>query len=262
MTPILGRIRGRWSLYIEDIHPDTNDIILPPLKDNMTKSKFILILLGVLLGVLAVFYVGRHDLSNSPVVTVKIMRNDWISSRRVSSNSPVTAQQNGKALIGGAFSLIDHHGENVTEADFRGRYMLVYFGYSYCPDVCPTELQIMAEAFDLLPKAVQDEITPVFITIDPDRDTVDVMARYVTAFHAKLVGLTGSVEQIEAAKKTWRIYGAKEKLPEGSDPASYLMSHSSYVYLMDRKGEYVTHFSSTTNAETMADRIGDIINGS
>ncbi len=174
-------------------------------------------------------------------------------------NTPQTAQQNARALIGGPFSLIDHHGRTVTNDDFRGKYMLIYFGYTYCPDVCPTELQIMSDALDRLPEDILNQITPIFITVDPDRDTVEVMAQYAPAFHENMIGLTGSAEQIKAVKKAYRVYGVKDRQEEGADPDAYLVSHTSYIYLMDRSGEYTTHFKSRTDPEVMAKRLVEII---
>ncbi len=176
------------------------------------------------------------------------------------NNSTIkTAEQNTKALIGGPFSLIDHHGKNVTHADFKGKYMLVYFGYTYCPDICPMELQIMSDALDQLSPTVLAEINPIFITVDPQRDSVEILSQYVPAFHEKLIGLTGNTEQVTLAKKAYRVYGAKEKIAEGADPDSYLVSHTSYIYLMNRAGEYVTHFKSRTDPALMAKRLQEII---
>ncbi|MBL4802744.1 MAG: SCO family protein [Emcibacter sp.] len=205
----------------------------------MTRSKILLILLAVLAGIFAFLVFG------------------YLSKPQ--GNTIPTAQQSNKALIGGPFSLINHHGQTVTEDDFRGKYILIYFGYTFCPDVCPTELQIMSQALDLVPKDVLAQVTPVFITVDPERDTVDIMAQYAPAFHPKMVGLTGSVEQVKAVKKAYRVYAAPEKQEEGADPDAYLVSHTSYTYLMDRSGEYVTHFKSRTDPAAMAKRLEEII---
>ena len=109
------------------------------------------------------------------------------------------------ASIGGPFELIDHTGQTVTEENFDDRYLLVYFGYAYCPDVCPTELLIMGQAVDELGD-LSDEVQPLFITVDPARDTVAALAEYVPAFHPRLVGLTGSEAQIHDAAKAYRVY--------------------------------------------------------
>ncbi len=171
----------------------------------------------------------------------------------------LSAGENTKALIGGPFTLVDHQGNNVTHETFHGKYMLVYFGYTFCPDICPMELQIMSDALDGVPPTILADITPVFITVDPDRDTVDILAQYVAAFHPKMIGLTGSDAQIKAVKKAYKVYAAKEKLAEGADPGSYLLSHSSFIFLMDRSGEYITHFSARTDPVLMAKRLRGIV---
>lgn len=161
----------------------------------------------------------------------------------------------GKALIGGAFSLTTHTGQRMSDKDFRGKYMLVYFGYTFCPDICPAELQVMSAALDTLGKSA-DKITPVFITIDPERDDVKQMAQYMGHFHKSFVGLTGTVQEIKDAAKKYRIYFVKVK--DKSSSAEYLMDHSSLIYLMDDKGEYVTHFTYGTSPDKIAERIAKI----
>ena len=161
----------------------------------------------------------------------------------------------GKPKIGGAFSLIDHNGRTVSEADFKGRYMLVYFGYTFCPDVCPTSLSAIADAIDLLGDKA-DLVTPVFITVDPERDTPEQMKMYVGYFHPKLVGLSGSVEQVSKAAMAYKAYFAKA---EDTGDEEYLMDHSSITYLMGPDGEFVAHFSHGVEAEEMAARLKEIL---
>ncbi|MEZ5904860.1 MAG: SCO family protein [Geminicoccaceae bacterium] len=163
----------------------------------------------------------------------------------------VTASQ-GKALIGGPFSLIDQTGKRVTEADFAGRATLVYFGYTFCPDVCPTGLATMMAAYDALTPEEQAKVVPIFVTVDPERDDVAAMASYVALFHPALVGLTGTVEETDAAAAAWRVYHRKAESEAASD---YLVDHSSFTYLMDGRNEYVTHFSHGTTPEAMAEGI-------
>ncbi|GBE43465.1 hypothetical protein BMS3Bbin10_01542 [bacterium BMS3Bbin10] len=155
----------------------------------------------------------------------------------------------GKALIGGTFTLTDHTGRRVSEKDFAGRFMLIYFGYTFCPDVCPAELQVMSAALDQLGDKAKN-VTPVFITIDPERDTVKQMASYVTNFHERLVGLTGTAEEIRAAAKAYRVYYAKAK--DDASSTDYMMEHSSIVFLMSPKGEYLAHFTYGTGVDKMA----------
>jgi cytochrome oxidase Cu insertion factor (SCO1/SenC/PrrC family) len=135
--------------------------------------------------------------------------------------------------VGGPFNLVDSTGKPVTDADFRGKWMLVYFGYTFCPDVCPTELQVIASALDGLgPDAAK--ITPIFITIDPERDTREIIGGYVKLFDDRLVGLTGSVADIAAVARAYRVYYAKA---ERKDTTQYLMDHSSFLYLMGPDGK-------------------------
>jgi len=163
----------------------------------------------------------------------------------------------GKALVGGPFKLTDQHGKTVSDTDFRGKYMLVVFGYTFCPDVCPAELQVVTAALDALgPKA--EQIQPVFITIDPERDTVDQLAVYAGNFHPRLALLTGSSTAIADVAKAYRVYYAKA---EGSAAAGrdYLMDHSSIIYLMGPDGQFVRHFTYTTDAAALAEQLKQAI---
>lgn len=158
----------------------------------------------------------------------------------------------GKALIEGKFSLTDHMGKKVSEKEYAGKFMLIYFGYTFCPDVCPTELQVMSIALDGLGKEAA-RIQPIFITIDPERDTVALMAEYMTNFHASFVGLTGSPEEIKATAKNFRVYFSKVK-NDGSKE-DYLMDHSSIIYLMNERGEFVKHFSFGVKSDDLTAEI-------
>ncbi len=168
------------------------------------------------------------------------------------ASGPVVSQVSGKALIGGPFTLTDHTGKTVTEKDFAGGFTLVYFGFTYCPDVCPTELQIMTAALEQLGDKAE-KVTPVFISVDPKRDTVEQMASYVTNFHKRLVGLTGTPEQVKAAAKAYRVYYAEVK--DETSSAGYTVDHSSIVFLMGPKGDYLAHFSHGTSPQKMAEGI-------
>ncbi len=162
----------------------------------------------------------------------------------------------GTALVGGPFSMVSHKGEAVTEKTFAGRYSLVFFGFTYCPQICPTELQVMAEALQQLgPKA--DAIVPLFVTIDPERDTPEQLASYVENFHPRLVGLTGTPEQVAAMAKSYRAYYAKVENAER--PEDYTMDHSSLIYLIGPDGLFRKHFSYTTDAAMLAKNITQVI---
>src|SRR3546814_481801 len=170
---------------------------------------------------------------------------------RVLTSDPSSGAGFGEPLIGGSFSLVDGEGRARTDEDFRGELMFVYFGFTFCPDVCPTELQAMGQALDRLGSDAE-QVQPIFITIDPERDTPEIVGQYVKSFHPRMVGLTGSPEQVAAAAKAYRVYYRKATVEGSSD---YLMDHSSIVYLMDRQGKFLTHFSHGTSPEDMAEGI-------
>jgi protein SCO1/2 len=185
----------------------------------------------------------------------------WMARDSLVSNTGtvVTADTGSLAArIGGPFKLIDQNGVARTDQDFRGKLMLVYFGYTYCPDVCPTELTVIATALDQL-GADAAQVAPIFITIDPERDTAKVMKDYVAQFSDKLVGLTGSESDIAAVAKAYRVYYAKAPSSDGSP---YLMDHTSLIYLMDRNGRFLTHFTPNGKAEDIAAAIRDAIKNS
>jgi len=150
--------------------------------------------------------------------------------------------------LGGAFDLVNQAGQPVTERDFAGRWLLVYFGFTYCPDVCPTELGIMASALDAMGPA-GEAVTPILITIDPQRDTPDQLADYVSRFHPRMLGLTGTPEQIAAAARRYRVYFARVQRPDMTD---YLMDHSSFIYLVGPDARVRALFRPETSPETIA----------
>ena len=150
------------------------------------------------------------------------------------------------ALIGGPFALQDGNGKTVSDQTLKGRPFLVYFGYTHCPDVCPTEL---AHISDILTKMGDKAIPALFITVDPDRDTPKIMQDYVSSFNPAIVGLSGSPQAVEAAEKTFRVFARKgEKQPDGD----YSMDHSSVVYLMNKNGAFVEAFNVERQPEEAA----------
>ena len=169
---------------------------------------------------------------------------------------PLTAEQQNRALIGGPFTLVNHKGETVTDKTFVGRYQLIYFGYSFCPDVCPTELQNMITALGMIGDRAK-QVVPIFITIDPERDTPAQLADYVSNFSPQLVGLTGTVQQVKGAINAFRVYARKVK--DENSSAAYLMDHSSIIYLMDRQGRFLKHFSYGAKPEAIAASLRQLI---
>ncbi len=164
----------------------------------------------------------------------------------------------GGVSVGGPFTLVDTEGRTVTDKSYAGRFMLIYFGYTFCPDVCPTELQALAGALDILGPAA-DGIVPLFVTIDPQRDTVQTLAEYVKLFHPRLVGLTGTDAQIAAAARAYRVYYAKSN---PKDSSSYLMDHSSFIYLIGPDGSLRALFRPGASPRELADGIRAKLAGS
>ena len=154
-------------------------------------------------------------------------------------------------VIGGAFELVDQNGKPFTEKDLKGKYSLIYFGYTFCPDVCPTELQTMTQALEMLGPLAK-KIRPIMISVDPERDTPEVLKEYLTNFYPGFVGLTGTPEQVRRAGQAYRVFYRKTDEKSASD---YLMDHSSIVYLMDPEGRYLKHFAYGTTPEKMAEGI-------
>ncbi len=162
-----------------------------------------------------------------------------------------------EANLGGPFTLTDSDGKTVTNADFRGRFILIYFGYGFCPDVCPTELQAMGRALDALgPKAAR--ITPVFITVDPIRDTPASLKPFVRAFHPRMIGLTGTSEQTAAIAKAFRVY---YRLGQPSKPGAkdYLVDHTSFFYLIGPDGDFRAVLRGGVGAEVLAKSLGQLV---
>jgi len=157
--------------------------------------------------------------------------------------------------IGGAFTLIDQHGVRRTDADFRGKLMLVYFGFTYCPDICPTDLQAIGLAVDQL-GAAGNQVQPLFVTLDPERDTPQLLADYVPMFHPRLIGLSGDASAIRAAARAYKVYYAKVPRTDGSD---YTVDHSAFIYFLDREGRYLGYFPPGTPPDRIADAVRPII---
>lgn len=169
------------------------------------------------------------------------------------SSTPVVT---GKALVGGPFTLTDQAGKRVSEKDFLGRYMLVFFGFTNCPDICPSGLQVMTAALDQLGTRA-DAVTPVFISFDSERDTPEKLASYAKSFHPRLVALTGSETEVAAAAKAYRVFF--QKIDDDKNPQRYTYDHSSIFYLMDKDGALLSPIPYTTDVAQLAEAIGNVI---
>ena len=145
---------------------------------------------------------------------------------------------NKATLVGGSYSLTDHNGNSVTDKSFSDKFKIIYFGYTFCPDICPTGMAVISQSLDLLGNKAK-RIKPIFITVDPKRDNVEIMAEYHNHFHPSFSNLTGTLDQIRRVAKLYRVYYKKS---DASEAENYLMDHSSIMYVLSPEGEYINHF--------------------
>ncbi|SCN62050.1 Cg3 protein, putative [Plasmodium chabaudi chabaudi] len=173
----------------------------------------------------------------------------------------------GKPLIGGNFTLIDYNGNIVTNQTFKGKYCLIYFGFSYCPDICPQELEKQTIVFEKISKKYGDIVTPIFITVDPNRDTVAQINYYCKSFNPKLIGLTGTKDLIKHVAKLFRVYynehitdmGNTNQTVTNQNKYNYLIDHSIIHYLLDTEGKFVDFFGKNCTINEMVDRISQYL---
>ena len=154
------------------------------------------------------------------------------------------------ADIGGPFHLTNQIGERMTDRDLAGNPSLVYFGYATCPDICPTELADIAAAAEIVSEKTDMTVNPVFITVDPKRDTVEALSEYVPYFSEAMIGLTGTDEEVAAVAKEYRVYYAER--PDEDFPDGYSMDHSSYIYLLGKDAEFITYFKYEADPDRIA----------
>jgi len=189
----------------------------------------------------------------------------WLALACVLFSAPVAANEaaepsateliegllSGRAAVGGPFELTDQAGHRRTDADFRGKLVVLYFGYTHCPDVCPTELQSISLALDQL-GAAADAVQPVFITVDPERDTPARLADFVSSFHRRLIGLTGSLAEIRKTAIAYRTFFAKSG---AAAPNDYSVDHTGFVYLLGKDGRYLGFLPPGLAPDSIADAI-------
>ena len=175
------------------------------------------------------------------------------------NGAPETAGNLRGADLRGSFSLQNGRGETISSDSLKGHWRLIYFGYSYCPDICPTDVQKMAQAVQLLEKSepkIAARLVPIFITVDPARDTPAIASQFAAQFHPRMLGLSGSAEAVDAAMKSFRVYARKQA---GASPDSYLMDHSTLVYLMDKEGAPVQFYTRDQSAQDMAQSLSQLV---
>ena len=158
--------------------------------------------------------------------------------------------------LGGDFELTTHKGEKLTNKDLEGKIVLMFFGYTYCPDYCPMELQNLTEVLNVLEKTGLDQkVQPVFVSIDPERDTPEVLTSFLQPFHKNIIAATGSLEQIEEIKHNYRVYGARVEQEVG-----YLMDHSTFLYVLDGEGKLLSMIRYEATASEIADYLKSVLN--
>ncbi|OLF75347.1 photosynthetic protein synthase I [Maricaulis sp. W15] len=194
----------------------------------------------------------------APTIVLIIVFSVLLSQGGERQERRAEVRTSGEALVGGPFELVDHTGATVTQDSYAGKAMLIYFGYTYCPDICPFSLQVMAAAMDQLDADERARIQPILITVDAERDTHEQMASYVSspAFPDGLVGLTGNEDQIAAVARAYRVVYQRA---EDDGSGDYLMDHSSIIYLMDNDGRFVDVFSSNIDPRDLAQRLQDFL---
>jgi protein SCO1 len=176
-------------------------------------------------------------------------------NRRADAARLMNELMSGKAQVGGPFALTDQFGSPRSLRDFQGKFVLLYFGYAFCPDVCPTDLAAMAQAIRAL-GSQGDKVLPVFVTLDPERDTQELLRSYVAAFHPRFVALRGTEDEVRRVATAYKVYFEKVTPPGSS---AYLIDHMAFVFLLDREGNYLAFFPPGTSAERMAVMIREVL---
>lgn len=176
----------------------------------------------------------------------------WLVPEWSSSGLPADRER-GEALIGGPFEAVSHTGEPITQDALKGHYSLVYFGFTHCPDICPTTLLIVANALQTLNPQRAQQVLPVFVSVDPKRDTVEVLSNYVSGFHPRMIGITGTPEQMDRIAKAYKVYYSIVEDPDSS--MGYQVDHSGFLYLMGPDGRYITHFPHNVSEQSLAEAL-------
>lgn len=184
------------------------------------------------------------------VIVLVTTTSSWIAESKLRSEAGVAEAAIAPAAggPGGPFTLTDIHGKKVNSEQFVGKYRLVFFGFTYCPDICPSGLVTIGAALGELGKE-KEKLVPIFITIDPQRDTQEQMKLYMESFDDSIVALTGTPAEIKKVADAYKVYYSKVENKES--PEDYVMNHSGYIYLMGKYGEYVTHFAHDVTADEM-----------
>ena len=178
-----------------------------------------------------------------------------VTKNRISYDTTISESQGeGVALIGGNFSLVNQDGAAVSDKDFRGRVMMVFFGFTHCPDMCPTATMSFSKILELLGNK-SSSVAAIFVSVDPERDTPEVLKEYLKNFDSRIIGLTGTQDQIKNITSVYKAYFAKSEIEESSDS----VDHSGFIYIMDKDGAYVQHFPYDSSVKDIAYAISNLL---
>lgn len=177
-------------------------------------------------------------------------------SRPLTGAQQTTSTETGKASVGGPFTLTDQGGKRVTDKDYAGKYLVVFFGFTNCPDICPSGLQVMSVALDKLGTKA-DAVQPLFITFDPTRDTPEKLAAYLKSFSPRITGLTGSEPELQGVVKAYRVYVQKVEAEHPDGPYSF--DHTALFYIMGKNGEFMTHVPQTNNVDELVSALEKVL---
>lgn len=219
----------------------------------MFRNRFIrwsfFLLIGVAIGMAFNFVMEKSEMDGGIIALSPDDNNVATIIKRPSRSINENAD---KPDLGGAFTLVDQDGKTVTQDDYTDQYKLIFFGFTYCPAICPTELLKVTALMNHLGDDMADKITPIFITVDPERDTPEQIKTYLESFHPRMVGLTGSQEQIDAVKKEYKVYASKV---ENEMMDEYMMDHSAFLYFMAPNDSFVSMYPSTDTAAQISEDI-------
>ena len=198
--------------------------------------------------------VKRHPRAGGGPIFALVLALSACASPQPDAGQLMTELMSGTAHIGTGFHLEDQYGGERSLADFRGKIVLLYFGYTYCPDVCPTDLARIAHAVRSL-GPLASQVQPIFVTLDPERDTARMLHDYAAAFDANLIALRGSPDETRRIATAYKVYFQKRRLEDGS----YLVDHTAFTFLLDREGRYVAFFPPGTSADRMAIMVREVL---
>ncbi|KAF3420301.1 hypothetical protein E2986_10279 [Frieseomelitta varia] len=184
--------------------------------------------------------------------TALLMYMYYLQERKEKETERERRRQLGKAAIGGKFELVDCNGKTWKSEDFFGQWVLIYFGFTHCPDICPDELEKLTQIVNTLETQYNTKVQPIFISVDPDRDTPEIVGKYVKEFSDKILGLTGNKEQVAKVCKAYRVYYSNGPKDQDSD---YIVDHTIIIYLVDPDGMFVDYYGLTHNAEQVVNSV-------